>query len=129
MEGLFENARESKLLLHKLERKLFIYDHADLGAELLGMWQLPEAVIEAIKYHHRPELADRFPAETATVHFADILTHAMDWGGSGEQFVPPLSEEVGKRLGFKPGILAEVMREADRQFIEVVNIMLQDPGR
>jgi HD-like signal output (HDOD) protein len=30
-------------------------DHAAIGAEILKMWCFPEGLVEAVKYHHRPE--------------------------------------------------------------------------
>lgn len=37
-----------------IEREAFGIDHADVTAELLLQWQLPEDVIEPIRHHHEP---------------------------------------------------------------------------
>ena len=31
-------------------------DHAELGATMLGKWNLPDEMVEAIRFHHHPEL-------------------------------------------------------------------------
>jgi HD-like signal output (HDOD) protein len=38
------------------EQDSFGIDHADLSAELLRNWKLPDDLVEPIRYHHRPEL-------------------------------------------------------------------------
>lgn len=53
--------------------------HADVGAYLLGLWGLPEVLVEAVAHHHRPEAA---PAQArslaAAVCLADWLAHHPD---------------------------------------------------
>ena len=48
--------------------------HADLGASLLGLWGLPDPIVEAVAQHHRPDLpADRPFGPLAAVRAADAL--------------------------------------------------------
>jgi HD-like signal output (HDOD) protein len=126
---IFALAQEHNQLLYKVEREVLNYDHGDIGAALLQAWQLPDPMIEAAGLHHRPVLSVGFPMETAIVHFSDLLTHALELGSSGERYIPTLSEDAWKRLNFKPTVLANVLREVDRQFAEVVNIMLAPSKR
>ena len=44
-------------------------DHAAFGADLLGAWRLPEAIVEAVRHHHRPESSRS--ALHAVVHLAE----------------------------------------------------------
>lgn len=53
--GVLEEAREMQRPLHELEKQEFGLDHATLGAILADKWQLPTAMVEAIRYHHDPE--------------------------------------------------------------------------
>lgn len=50
--------------------------HAEVGGYLIGLWGLPDALVEAIAYHHRPVLAigKKF-GPLAAVHLADALEH------------------------------------------------------
>ena len=56
------------------EREAFGFDHAEVGGYLLGLWGLPNPVVEAVAFHHFPSRGDqsRFTALTA-VHAADVL--------------------------------------------------------
>jgi len=58
------------------ERQVFGATHAEVGAYLLGLWGLPDALVEAVAWHHAPGdcPGSGFTALTA-VHAADVLTH------------------------------------------------------
>ena len=61
------------------EKQIFEATHPDVGAYLLGLWGLPNAVVEAVAFHHTPGVApsDSFSALTA-VHVADSLSSAKE---------------------------------------------------
>jgi putative nucleotidyltransferase with HDIG domain len=44
-------------------------DHAAFGADLLSSWELPEAIVEAVRQHHRPECSRS--TLHAVVHLAE----------------------------------------------------------
>jgi HD-like signal output (HDOD) protein len=50
--------------------------HADVGGYLLGLWGLPQEIIEAVALHHRPEFSpcNEFTPLTA-LHIANALAH------------------------------------------------------
>lgn len=58
------------------EEETFGAAHPELGAYLLGLWGLPDAIVEAVAFHHRPSdsLAVEFASLTA-VHVANALEH------------------------------------------------------
>lgn len=50
--------------------------HAEVGAYLIGLWGLSDALVEAIAFHHRPaRSAGRQFGPLAAVHLADALEH------------------------------------------------------
>jgi HD-like signal output (HDOD) protein len=59
-----------------LELELLGTTHADVGAHLLGLWGLPEPIVEAAIYHHAPRECpcEHFSPLTA-IHIADVLVH------------------------------------------------------
>jgi HD-like signal output (HDOD) protein len=75
--------------------------HAEAGAYLLGLWGIPDPIVEAIAFHHRPREcpADAFTPLTA-VHVADAVDH--DAREAAEQRpVPWLDLEYVSRLGLE----------------------------
>jgi len=74
-------ARNESLPVAKAEKQFLGSTHADIGAYLLGLWGLPEPIVEAVAFHHDPArcLGQVFRPMTA-VHVANTLEHEA--GGS-----------------------------------------------
>jgi HD-like signal output (HDOD) protein len=47
-------AQKSVIPLGLAEQQIFLVTHAEVGADLLGIWGLPDSIVEAAAYHHRP---------------------------------------------------------------------------
>ncbi len=53
--------------------------HPSLGAYMVGMWGLPQQVVEAVAYHHSPRSAPRPSLDAvAAVHIADALVRERE---------------------------------------------------
>ena len=50
---VFDEKRASSLAVEEAERKVFGFDHQELGAEVLKNWGIPDTVYGPICYHHR----------------------------------------------------------------------------
>lgn len=63
-----------KLAVVDAEMRVFGATHAEVGAYLLGLWGLPETIVEAVAWHHQPSFC---PGETfsplAAVHAAEAM--------------------------------------------------------
>jgi HD-like signal output (HDOD) protein len=63
--------------IHEAERRVFGATHSQVGAYLIGIWGLPEPIVEAVAWHHDPL---RCPERTFTpltaVHVANALEEA-----------------------------------------------------
>jgi len=82
-------AAEQGLPWYESEGRLFAVNHAQIGKAVLGGWNFPAEVVEAIHLHHTPEAARRNPQLTALVHVADHLAYGMGCGAPGSP--PPLA--------------------------------------
>lgn len=69
-----QRCRAENRPLHVVETEMFGVSHAEIGAYLLGVWGLPEPVIEAVARHHLPQsaVATRLDA-TLAVNLAEKL--------------------------------------------------------
>lgn len=72
--GAIVRAQEKQLTLWEAELEVFGTTHAAVGAYLMGLWGLPDSIVEALAFHHNPESfpGDRFSPLLA-VHIADAL--------------------------------------------------------
>jgi putative nucleotidyltransferase with HDIG domain len=74
---LTQTLKQDRSHLQTIEERVFGFDHAQLGAELLRQWHLPESLIEPCRFHHHPEQATRFVRETAALHLADTIANNL----------------------------------------------------
>ncbi|MGA2403271.1 MAG: response regulator [Syntrophobacteraceae bacterium] len=62
--------------LREAEQKVLGTTHAQLGAYLMGIWGLPESLVEAIAFHHCPSKCPNNTFSTLTaIHLANALEH------------------------------------------------------
>jgi HD-like signal output (HDOD) protein len=90
---------EEKSNLAEAELETFGCTHAEVGAYLLGLWGLPESVVQAVAWHHTPVRsgASRF-APVIAVHVADAYYHRLH-PGSGMKEMLALDNEIMKSMG------------------------------
>lgn len=73
MATILRETRAGDQDLCERERLLLGYSHADVGAELLSAWGLPEPFIEVTRYHHHFYEAPNYATEAAVLHLADAM--------------------------------------------------------
>lgn len=75
--------------------------HARIGAYLLGVWGLPDPIVEAVAFHHSPQSVDENHFSlVSVVHVADALVHEHINSKGDNSDLSPLDfsylEAVGK---------------------------------
>jgi len=71
-------AAEAKIPLWDAEQEILGTTHAQVGAYLMGLWGLPDRIVEAIAFHHNPaECLDLSFSTLTVVHVADALEHGL----------------------------------------------------
>ncbi len=68
--------------MNDLEAEMQIYkcDHTQVGYAIAASWNLPQAIQDVIRYHHRPSEAEKNKALVATVRCTDLLCEVWDAG-------------------------------------------------
>jgi len=116
---MLEESRASGRLLYQVERERLSFDHADVGGMLLQRWKIPPRVAEQVEFHHDCQKAKQYPRETAILHLADIIAHALEIGGSGEVFVPRMDTEVWNGQHISHHFLPSLVKQIDDTFGEI----------
>ena len=84
--SIVEKAAREQMPAWEVESTVIGSTHADIGAYLMGIWGLPESIVEAIAFHHAPEgapLKDLTPL--SWVCFANRFAHGSVQGpGEGQ---------------------------------------------
>ncbi len=80
--------------LIEIERSLFGFDHAEIGAELIRLWNFPQEIEQAVRYWHQPELLTTIDPMVCVVHLAALLESGL----SGEALMNKLSQTCCDRM-------------------------------
>ena len=85
-------ATRNKVELFQGEKDIFGATHMQAGAYLLGLWGMPEQIIEAVAFHHNPmAFSTQSFTPVAAVHVANVFAHRIldvEWAK-----VPPQIDE------------------------------------
>jgi HD-like signal output (HDOD) protein len=111
-------------LLYEAENEVLGLDHSKVAGALLEKWELPIRLTDAINFHHDPANSKANPLDASIIHVADIISHSMELGGSGESYVPPLDPAAWDRLELPSSILSSVHSQVDRQSTDAIKMFL-----
>lgn len=106
-----------------IERDVFGADHAEIGARILQNWSFPDNVVNAVRWHHEPDLAPEPNSMTDVVHAANVLCQmiGIGTGREGLQYEP--AQGTVKRLGLNAALL-EKLASQTLMWIEELNEIL-----
>ena len=90
------------------EEKVLGINHAELGARIAESWNFPQEIIEAIRFHHRPE-ASSTGGITSFIYLADVLAVSLGIGVGRDGLSYRGKKDVLKAYGFKTKDLQMMM--------------------
>jgi HD-like signal output (HDOD) protein len=113
--------------LAQAERRVFGFDHAELGAALLAAWRLPSLLVTAVAYQLAPMQAPAHVREVAALHVAQDmaaqLAPQLKTDQPQPEYRPGYDPAAGARLGLDPAALPEIRQEALLQAVEMLEII------
>jgi putative nucleotidyltransferase with HDIG domain len=111
-----------------VEEEVMGFDHARMGGWVGSKWNLPQFLVNAMRWHHDPEgVADQGPEAyqvTRVIHIADIAARASDVVGTG--FVPLVLRELCPRVLRELGSTYVVELEQFKEEVEQAEIELEE---
>jgi len=106
--------------LFKVEKEILGYDHAEIGALLLGEWKLSDRLVAMVKFHHQPVYAGDSLEDACIIARADALIYEMKIGNSGEPGVPELDPMVLERVPLSDKEITELKEDITVQVDDTV---------
>ena len=107
-------AASSATTLFEAEKTVIGLHHAQVGRYLLEKWQLPQHLTDTVVYHHTPiKAAD--PVKAGIVQLADMITHGLAIGSSGEFSIPGFDESATQAVSISPHTIQTVVRQIVHQ--------------
>lgn len=74
---IVEACREYSYDMQQAETSYLSTNHCKVGGDLAGQWEFPEALTEAIRYHHEPESAGEYDLLAKAVNAANLLAKRL----------------------------------------------------
>ena len=110
-----------------MEREIFGFTYAEVGAALMSAWHLPASLSRPIRFELNPTSAPKCATAAAIVHIAVALT-AFDLSEHTqpvqcEGSVLPVQEGVWGLAGLVEDAALKVLDEVDGQWFEVMEIL------
>lgn len=116
-------SRETGAPLYQEERRLMGFDFAEVGAELLKAWGLPEGLQEVVRDHLEPERSRAHVLETALLHIATALAAAGP-DPSAEVVAARASPSAWGVTSLTPALAVAVGRGVADQVTEAVDMVV-----
>lgn len=79
-EKIIKESGGDEELHYRIEKDLLGFTHADIGAELLKQWGLPDTLTESIRKHHEPCSDDDNILDQCIIHVANALSNCYVLG-------------------------------------------------
>jgi HD-like signal output (HDOD) protein len=91
------SARQQGIPLYMAEKDLLDFDSAEMGAQLLKNWNLPNSLTEAIHYQHQPANAENVALEASILNIANRMAHSFSYQLDERKLLKLIDEEAIKR--------------------------------
>jgi putative nucleotidyltransferase with HDIG domain len=114
-------ALEKGLPLVQAERKIFEFDHADVGGELLRQWFFPDILVSLVENHHTPMQSDS-PREACLIRLADLISNSVNASRGAPYVLAPITKDITRELDLPPEALPAAMEDYDAQIADVLSV-------
>jgi len=116
-------AKNDNVYIFEAEKRLFGFDHTEVGQALVKAWHLPDSLETVVRYHHNPSKTERFKSEVAIIHIADIIVSREQLGLKCEHKIAPIDPDLLTLLNIEQDVLSEVVKQVTEQLDELTAVM------
>ncbi|WP_455221270.1 HDOD domain-containing protein [Kaarinaea lacus] len=121
--------KENNVELHVAENSVLGFDHAQVGAELMKAWSLPQSHQLAALHHHSPEKANEFVLEASIVYLANIITELAEAGTDDVEVLTKVPDEIWRMTKVYTTDIEDILVEARDQFIDAITLIRAKEGK
>jgi putative nucleotidyltransferase with HDIG domain len=111
MQELVTHLDKGNNSLIDLEKEHLGMTHPEIGEQLAIQWNLPENLVEPIRYHHNPTLSKKHQRRTSIVHLANLIARGRGYTFSNDIFAPKLNKTCWNCLELTDEIIDNIMEE------------------
>ncbi len=78
---IIELTENDEMTFHEAEIETLGVSHSEIGKHLMGRWNLPDGLADAVNQHHKPSDSEENKELAALIHLADYMTYKLGYGG------------------------------------------------
>ena len=116
-------ALQERISFEQAEEKVLGIDHAEVGALLMERWNLPDYLVEVVRWHHQPQLSSDDPVAVNLVHVADVACMMAGVGAGIDALGYRPSNHAMSQLGLTISVLDAVIYEILNELLEVRKLL------
>jgi len=106
------------------EEKILGFNHAEVGMEMLKVWNLPESLQISVGMHHTPSKAENFQLESAIVHVSNVLASCSETNMEITEMLPYIDKDALSMTGLSEDDIEPILNEATPKFNEALELIL-----
>ncbi len=97
--------------LFETEEKIFDFNHAQVGGNLLGKWGFEKELTDGVIHHYRPNDVKNPSQSVYIFHLSEAIAHDLKLGSSGEKQFPRPDSLAVQSLGLTRSLLDNIKGE------------------
>jgi len=113
---------EKNISIYAAEQKILGFNHADVGAELMKMWDFPMSHKMVALFHHKPLLADDYSVEVSIVYLANIISHMAENGEIDRNRINSIDKQIWQTTKIDKNNIESLLVESRDYFIEALSL-------
>ena len=114
---------DSTLTLCNAEMEVLGFTHPEAGALVAEKWRFPHELINAIKFHHNPEMTQNNRKLIYAVHAGNEIAKALNLGKSISDKIADINPVTWKELSLSEKDLSLLIPKIETDFDDVINFM------
>jgi len=123
VEPIKQLAKDEEITFPEAETRILGINHAEVGAELLASWNLPESLTEAIRWHLDPNGSpDDDKQLVDLLHAANAIAMLHDTGLGVDGYNYDVCRDTQTRLGITRDTVALILCEIDDEVKKLTEV-------
>ncbi len=125
---VLDEKRASSSAIEEAEKKIFGFDHQELGSEVLKHWGIPETIYGPVRYHHRyNDIPQNFRITSNLLLLSDKMSSVYHGTRSAEKF-QDIKSIICNDYGVNEEDLESMIDSVAKRSVELLSFFEIDPG-
>ncbi len=125
---VLDEKRASSLPVEESERKVFGFDHQELGSEVLKNWGIPDTIYQPIRYHHRyNDIPQNLQLTSHLLLLSDKMSSVYHGTRSAEK-IQDIKKIICGDYGVVEDDLEPIIDSVANKSVELLSVFEIDPG-